>query len=288
VYNTFRTAYREAKGWRGDLSPYVAQREFLQPSLNLVYDVPAADGYINLVPDCLATLWGTEKQLGLMDTGLVKAGDRLVAKPEFVDALALYNVRYLITSQPVHDEALALIGVFGPDAHLYENREALPRAFAVPDYTLVQGSGAALGLTQSRAFDPKTTVVLLESAAGGLPGGPNDGHRASEFDATVDVVTYEPTRVTIDVESSGPGWLVLSDTHYPGWEARVDGHPTTIYQANGCVRAVPLETGGRHEIVFQFRPRPFSLGVVISGVSGALLLVAWLVMRVRRDADEGR
>jgi hypothetical protein len=67
VYNTFRAAYREAKGWRGDLAPYIAQREFLQPSLNLIYGVPAADGYINLVPDCLTAVWGTEKEWGLME-----------------------------------------------------------------------------------------------------------------------------------------------------------------------------------------------------------------------------
>lgn len=283
VYNTFRAAYREAGGWRGDLAPYVAQREFLQPSLNLIYDVPAADGYINLVPECLATLWGTEKQLGLMDTGLAKSEDHLLAKPGFAKSLGLYNVRFLIASRPVEDPALELMGVYGPGAHLYENRESMPRAFAVPSYRLARDVRHALDLTRSDGFDPETTVVLLEAPDASLhaPGEST----AEGFDAEVEVVTYQANRITVEVESNGPGWLVLSDTYYPGWEAAVDGQATPIYQANGCVRAVPIETGGRHEIVFRFRPRPFYRGALISAVSGASLLVAWLMITVRRDAD---
>jgi uncharacterized membrane protein YfhO len=61
----------------------------------------------------------------------------------------------------------------------------------------------------------------------------------------------------------------------------VDGEAATIYQANGCVRAVRLEAG-RHEVVFQFRPRPFFLGAAISGVSAILFLIAGVVVW-RRD-----
>jgi hypothetical protein len=278
VYNTFRAAYREAGGWRGDLEPYVAQREFLQPSLNLIYGVPAADGYINLVPDCLAAVWGTEKQVGVMDSGLVRADDQLLAKQGFVELLGLYNVRFLITSQPVQNEALELVGVYGPDAHLYENIQTKPRAFAVPGYTVANDVSAALELMRSPSFDPQTTVVLLEppdEVSSGSEG------RGEDLNATVDVVAYEPNRVVIEAQLSGPGWLVLSDTHFPGWEATVDGEAATIYQANGCVRAVRLEAG-RHEVVFQFRPRPFFLGAAISGVSAILFLIAGVVVW-RRD-----
>jgi hypothetical protein len=277
VYNTFRAAYRQAGGWRGHLEPYIAQREFLQPSLNLLYNVPTADGYVNLVPECLATLWGTEKQLGLMDTGLAKAQNQLVAKPGFVKSLGLYNVRFLIAAQPVQDEALELLGVYGPGAHLYQNRETMSRAFVVPGHTVVADVPTALVLTRSPAFDPTRTVILLEQPD--APASPPEG-----FEATVEVVTYQPTRVEIAVESNGPGWLVLSDTYYPGWEATVDGDLARIYQANGCVRAVPIQAG-RHEVALRFRPRPFYRGALISAVSGLAWVAVWLMLRVRSGAD---
>jgi uncharacterized membrane protein YfhO len=105
----------------------------------------------------------------------------------------------------------------------------------------------------------------------------------------VEVVEYEWTRVAMEVESDGPGWLVLSDTFYPGWEATVDGRPAPIYQANGCVRAVPIETEGRHEVVLRFRPRPFYQGALISGVSGVVWVAAWVVvcLRVTRPGVDG-
>jgi hypothetical protein len=286
AYNTHRAAYREAGGWRGDLEPYVAQREFLQPSLNLIYGVPAADGYINLVPDCLAAVWGTEKQAGVMDTGLVRADDQLRTKRGFVELLGLYNVRFLITSQPVHDETLELVGVYGPDAHLYENVRTQPRAFAVPGYAVADDVSDALEMMRSPSFDPETTVVLPEPPDEVLSGNTGMGEG---FDAEVDVVTYEPNRVVIEAQISAPGWLVLSDTYFPGWEAMVDGETVTIYQANGCVRAVPLDTG-RHEVVFQFRPRSFFVGAAISGASALLFLIAgvvvWRMDRTRMNADQ--
>jgi hypothetical protein len=265
AYNTFRAAYREAGGWRGDLSPYVAQREFLQPSLNLIYDVPAAEGYVNLVPECLVALWGNEKQKGIMDTALVEAGERYLMRSGFDKLFSLYNVRFLIADRPVQDEALELVGVFGPGAHLYENRQAMPRAFAVPGYAVADDVLEALEWMRSPAFDPATTVVLLETPA--TPSGSPAG-----FDATVSIVTYESTRVVIAAELNAPGWLVLSDTYYSGWEATVDGKPTPIYQADGCVRAVALEAG-RHEVVFRFCPRSFRWGALVSGVS----VVVWMV-----------
>jgi uncharacterized membrane protein len=298
VYNTFRAAYREAGGWRGDLEPYVAQREFLQPSLNLIYGVPTADGYVNLVPDYLATLWGTEKQLGLMDTALASAEGELAVKEGFIKLFSAYNVRFLIAAEPVEDEALELVGVYGPGAHLYENRRVMPRAFFVPEYTVVDDVETALALMRSAGFDVGRTVVLLEGPplsppreAGRRSGAvllegeepPLDPPReAGGRSGTVKVVDYQGARVAMEVETEGPGWLVLSDTYYPGWEATVDGEQTRIYQANGCVRAVPIEAGGRHEVVFRFRPRPFYQGALISGVSGVVWVAAWVVLKNRR------
>jgi uncharacterized membrane protein YfhO len=135
------------------------------------------------------------------------------------------------------------------------------------------------------SFDPETTVVLTEQPedpplspprfAGGMVGSQGEA-----FAATVEVVEYEPSRVVIEAELSQPGWLVLSDTDYPGWEAMVDERSAPIYQANGCVRAVPLEAG-QHEVIFRFRPRPFYIGASITGVSGALWVAIWLVIKVR-------
>ena len=68
-----------------------------------------------------------------------------------------------------------------------------------------------------------------------------------------------------------PGYLVLSDSYFPGWEARVDGRPARILCANYLVRAVAL-AAGRHQVVFSYRPWPWRIGSKFSLVSGLLLL----------------
>ena len=76
-----------------------------------------------------------------------------------------------------------------------------------------------------------------------------------------------------------PGFVVLADTYYPGWEARVNGAPAHIYRANHAFRAVWLPAG-EHEIEFRFHLPGLRTGVVISLIGGVAicgLIVAGLV-----------
>ena len=157
----FRETYWEAEGWESDLQPYVVQREFLQPNLNILYDVPAADGYLNLTPAHLTQVWGNEKGSGFVELLVYKTGERLMARQGFGRLLSLYNVRYLITLLPFEDDGFELLGVYGSDAYLYENKNVLPRAFVVPDYRLASDTAAALEAMVAPDFDPEREVVLL-------------------------------------------------------------------------------------------------------------------------------
>ena len=74
----------------------------------------------------------------------------------------------------------------------------------------------------------------------------------------------------IVVEALVPGFLVLSDTFYPGWKAEVDGNPTEIYRANYAFRAVPVDAGN-HTVKFFYTPTHWKVGILISSAS---LLIA--------------
>ena len=101
--------------------------------------------------------------------------------------------------------------------------------------------------------------AALESSAGGpVPGA-------------VRRAEYGRGRVRLEVEAAAPGWLVLRDLYFPGWEALVDGQPAEIRVADTAFRAVPL-AAGRHEVVFLYRPDSFKIGLVLSGL--AMLIIA--------------
>ena len=257
----FHEAYSEAGGWEGDLQPYVAQREFLQPNLNILYDIPAADGYLNLTPAHLIQVWGNEKGPGFVELLVYKTGDRLLARQGFGRLLSLYNVRYLITLLPFQEDGFELLGVYGSDAYLYENKNVLPRAIVVPDYRLVSDTAAALEAMVAPDFDPEREVVLLpeEGRDAIAPGADSTLSDPTDLVANAEVTQYEPLRVVIEAKTNQPGFLVLSDLYYPGWEATVDGEPVPIYEANASVWAVPLDEG-THTAEFRFKPKPLLYG----------------------------
>jgi uncharacterized membrane protein YfhO len=64
--------------------------------------------------------------------------------------------------------------------------------------------------------------------------------------------------------------LFLSDNHYSGWEATIDDQPVPILKADYSFRAVELPKGP-HRVAFEYKPRSFYIGSIISFVSFIVL-----------------
>lgn len=80
-------------------------------------------------------------------------------------------------------------------------------------------------------------------------------------------------RVILEVETTGSGWLRMTDLWYPGWKVIVDGHLQPLLRADGCLRAVFL-MAGKHTVQFVYKPVSVSMGVAVS----LLAWLAWLGM----------
>jgi hypothetical protein len=95
------------------------------------------------------------------------------------------------------------------------------------------------------------------------------------------VLVDHSTEVKLGLDAPRPGYLVLDDSQYPGWEASVDGRPAAIRPANAAFRAVRVPAGA-HEVAFRYRP----VSVLVGGILSALALiaiVAGLVFAFARD-----
>ena len=163
------------------------------------------------------------------------------------------------------------------DVKIYENRDALPRAFVIADWQWQPDTAAAVTAMSAPGFDPRRTAVLVGD--GNTPS-PQPEMRPAQPAATALIVAYAPERVVVRVAGDG-GLLVLSDANYPGWAATLDGAPVASYAADGLFRAV-FVPAGEHEVVFAFRPRSYHVGAVVSllGLGGVLIGV---VMKRKRD-----
>lgn len=150
---------------------------------------------------------------------------------------------------------------------VYENLEALPRAFLVNDYLVLKDDEKIIEKIFSSDFNPSKTVILEEEI--------DDFQSAKSDSGKAEIVTYTPNQVKIKVNSESDLLLFFSDSFYPGWRAYLDGRQEKIYRANYAFRVVPVPQG-EHQVVFSYEPDSFKWGTIISGLTFvSLLLLIW-------------
>jgi hypothetical protein len=155
---------------------------------------------------------------------------------------------------------------------LYRSDTALPRAFVVHTARRASDSEAWAALVHP-AQPLRRTALLAE-------GSPLEGPGCEGSSARVTRTGF--SWVEVALEACAPGYLVLSDTAFPGWEATVNGVPTPIHRANLLLRAVQVPPGA-HSVRFTYRPLSFGLGAFLSA-----LALAALALALRPRKDEGR
>jgi hypothetical protein len=153
-------------------------------------------------------------------------------------------------------------------SYVYENKNPLPRAFIVHQARTIASEEEALNLMRSPAFDLAGEVLLVDEEA--METGPAGAESSAR------IMSYEPEQVRIHASLDSPGYLMLTDAYYPGWEAEVDGAPAPIERADLYFRAVYL-TPGTHEISFTYAPSSTRVGL---GLSHAALIVWGLACAV--------
>lgn len=145
---------------------------------------------------------------------------------------------------------------------IYENKKALPRAFLADRFEVIGQDQSVIDRLFASDFDFSRTVILEENPRLASPIGDDRRPVGGE----VNLISYSPNRITIDLQASGAGLLFLSDNYYPGWQGFVDGEKTEIYRADYAFRAV-FVPGGKHRVDFVYRPDSFKMGLIMSAVS---------------------
>jgi hypothetical protein len=187
-------------------------------------------------------------------------------------ALRMMNTRFYIAKPGAASPNPALRTAYsGPDATVFEDPDALPRAYVVPAIQS-EPDGDALDILGRDGLDPRKTAMVPV----GTPPLPA-GQRTFAAEPAKEV---SPDHVRVSVAGGGGGWLVLANAYSPQWRAKVDGHSVKLRATNYAAMGVPL-TPGRHTVDFQLSHRGFSLGVGLSLAS--LLAMGGVLLRARRN-----
>lgn len=84
-----------------------------------------------------------------------------------------------------------------------------------------------------------------------------------EVSPVIRVLSESANRIRVEIRTAQKGWLVVKDTFYPGWTARVNGLKEPIFAANSIFRAVQLGEG-MNVVELSYQPLSFRLGAILS------------------------
>jgi hypothetical protein len=195
------------------------------------------------------------------------------ARPVGLHALQLMGIRYVSTTRAAPfpgAESLEGAGEFGP-YRLLRVPAALDRYTVVPAHVETTEDRALEAMRQG-SFDPRAVVLLI----GGKKSDPGEsismGARVAPA-ARVSLLREEPEEIDLVAHTSRPGWLLALRSHFPGWEARVNGAPVEVRRANVAYMASPVGSG-TNRIELRYEPASFRVGSTISLIALTVLLMS--------------
>jgi hypothetical protein len=89
------------------------------------------------------------------------------------------------------------------------------------------------------------------------------------------IVEREPTRQFWRVEGDG-GAVALPLVYWPGWEAQIDGRPTSVWPVEGSGYLALYVPPGEHQVTLQLGRTPVRLAAELISLAAALGSVTWL------------
>jgi hypothetical protein len=220
-------------------------RNALIPNLNLLDGIASANNFDPLVPDAYAR-WMDAIETMHPNTQKAWLAYMNVGAVEHIDVSQTGGVRF----------------------------DHIPAAYRLRWYSCMRSAanGEKAWREIQKEFDapprPERAVILEDISISG------NTRCDSGNMAVVGLVFERPDQMVLEVEAFDSGWLVLSDTWYPGWVATVDGKSAPLYRADSIFRAVPVGSG-KHEITLKYRPAGFYSGGILSIL--VLLFVLYLL-----------
>ena len=160
----------------------------------------------------------------------------------------------------------------------YENPWARPRATILYSTEVLPNDSTLL----HHFFDEtsENNSVLFTNDVG-IPSRLSDTSLWTE----AEILHSTTNTVTIRANALRKGYLLLSDTYYPGWHCFVDGKDEPIYRADFSLRAVYLNAGS-HIVEFRFDPLSYTVGKWISLLSLCGVVGFMIVIRIRSARAE--
>lgn len=224
----------------------------LRPNSNMLAGLQDIRGYDTVIQRRFVDYWRLLEE----PSGLLYSMINKLVKPESLQSplLDLLNVKYVLTTQNI--SLPGWVEAYRGEINVYRNSRVLPRAFVTGKAIRASSPEESRRLISLPGFDPRDAAILESDFQPG-PGGANPDR------STATVTRYSGNSVELAVNLDAPGFVVLTDSYFPGWRAYIDDQETPVLQAYSLFRAVEVPAG-EHKILFKYAPVTFQIGGYLS------------------------
>jgi hypothetical protein len=212
----------------------------------------------------------------VMEGYVAGVSENLVEIPRHTPEMQnLLGITHYLAKQPSRaDQVDVFTGASG--VKVFRNSGALPRAWSVHEVQRARSRPEIGDRVSTGQVDPRRTALVttelpqLESCDGD----------------TVQLLARGTNRIRVQAAMACRGLVVLSESWFPGWQARVDGREVPIYEVFGALRGVVVDRGN-HSLELQYRPLSVYGGAAVTTL-GILLAATVLVLEARKSSPRRR
>jgi len=187
---------------------------------------------------------------------------------ERLNLLSMLGVKYIFSRKELKSPELILVS--DGEVKVYRNKKFLPRVF-IPETAKFMKEQEILKYIKTGKFNPLNEAVLIDKDK-------SDKKVCENVKGRAEILLYENEKILIDAELEKDGFLVLSDTFYPGWKVFIDGKEGKIYCANYILRAVRLKKG-KHKVLYLYSPATFHIGKYLTFLGLLFLILSTLLKK---------
>lgn len=193
----------------------------------------------------------------------------------------MLNVKYFLTVPGRKLELPDVDLVYANEIWIYRNNRVFPRAYFASSIEFVDSAQSATLALASELRDRSSRATYLVE--------PEQSMRTQAVlseGGVAQITSYSRESMAVRTSSQDAAVLVISDAHYPGWRAIVDGNPRELLLANGALRAISLDPGDHH-VEIRYEPSSVTIGLALSVVA-ALSVIAWAAIQRKGVVTEDR
>ncbi len=245
-------------GWKNNLSLFLANQELIPPNINVFWNVESIDDRAAFEGGMLLKESSFLRRRMIWGFKISDNNSLFNVSDEAINLLSIQNVKYILSFFSLKNNNLKLVKEinvdFLPTLKIYENNKFIPRIFGVFNTTAINEPQILEAI--SKNFKPEEELILGQNF-----NKKNNSNIKPK--AKIEIKNYQADLIEVIADFNQDGFLYLSNTFDPGWQAFINGTKIPILKANYAFQAIQVPSG-KHTVKFKFMPKSYVIGRAIS------------------------